>query len=72
MTIFHDLLQPIDNITAGIGGAVSGIGHGVGSGIKSIGGGVGNIYSGFGKMMGSPLTLIFLVIGGVVVLSVLR
>ena len=66
MTIIHDLLQPVDNITSGIGGAISGLGHGVGSAIHSTADGFSSLYKGLGGMLKSPLTLILLIIGAVV------
>ena len=78
MGFFRDILEPVDNITKGLGGAISGlgkgvgqgignIGHGVGKGIGAVGSGFGNLYQGFGKMLSSPLTLILLLVGGVLV-----
>ena len=80
MTFLDDILKPIDNITSGVGQGIAGlgagvgagvgaIGKGVGTGVGAVGGGMGSIYKGFGKLASSPLTLIILVIGGVVVLK---
>ena len=65
MTIIGDLLEPLDNITKGIGGAVSGLGHGLGQGV----GAFAKMWANIGKMFSSPFTMIILAIGGIVVLN---
>ena len=71
MTVVKDLLQPVDNITKGIGEGIGELGHGVGEGFGAIGKGFGNFYQGFGKMFSSPLFLIVVLVGGIVLLNVM-
>ena len=70
------VIDPIDNISTGIGNAFSGIGTGVsaigtgvGSGVTAFGSGLGTGVSAFGSGVGSlassPMLLIALGIGGI-------
>lgn len=69
MTFLSDLLKPVSNITSGIGSGIGSIFGGVGSAIGSFGKAAGGFVGGVGKFLTSPMTLILLLIGGVVVLK---
>ena len=65
----HELMTPVDNITAGIGD----IGKGLGSGFGGLGRGLGSAFNGIGKGLGSllnsPLLIMMLIAGGVIIVS---
>ncbi len=67
-----NLMQPVNNLTAGIGSAIGSIGKGVGSGATSLGKGYEGMLGGLGKMVGSPMMLIALGIAGVAVIFVMK
>ena len=72
MGLDSDIGEGFKNLTGGFSSAIKSAGSGFNGFMNNIGSGMGGILGGVNKLFNSPMTIILLLVGGVVIIKFLK